>query len=70
MVITQSNTQKLTFTENLNQQLMSYQISQKEVTISNHGVDKDEAIVANFLAELPSVLASLESLSEKNDSSN
>ncbi|NEO55020.1 MAG: hypothetical protein F6K54_19235 [Okeania sp. SIO3B5] len=69
MVVTPSNTQKLTFSENLNQQLMSYQISQKEVTISNHGVYKDEAIVANFLAELPSVLASLESLSENDDSS-
>ena len=69
MIVIQSNTQKLTFTENLNEQLMSYQISQKEVTISNHGVYKDEAIVANFLAELPSVLASLESISEKNESS-
>ncbi|MDY7006017.1 MAG: hypothetical protein SWX82_19335 [Cyanobacteriota bacterium] len=69
MIVTTSNTKKLTLTENLNQQLMSYQISQKEVTISNHRVYRDEAIVANFLAELPSVLASLESLSENNVSS-
>ncbi|GGA41797.1 hypothetical protein [Okeania sp. KiyG1] len=69
MVVITSNTKKLTLTENLNQQLMSYQISQKEITVSNHRVDQDEAIVTNFLAELPLVLESLESLSEKHDSS-
>ncbi|NEN89352.1 MAG: hypothetical protein F6K48_10785 [Okeania sp. SIO3H1] len=45
---------------------MTYQILQKEATTDNHIIYQDEAIVANFLAELPSVLASLESLSEKN----
>ncbi|NEQ41023.1 MAG: hypothetical protein F6K40_34365 [Okeania sp. SIO3I5] len=46
---------------------MSYKVSEKEDTISNHRTCQDEKIVATFLAELSKVLASLESLSEKKD---
>jgi len=45
---------------------MSYKVSDKEATISNRIDCQDEKIVVNFLAELPTVLASLESLAEKN----
>ncbi|MGB3508636.1 MAG: hypothetical protein WBA93_05230 [Microcoleaceae cyanobacterium] len=67
MVLTTPGTKKSTLTHNLNQKLMNYQVSEKETTISKRRVCQDEAIVASFLAELPAVLASLESLSEKKD---
>ena len=47
--------------------LMSYKVSDKEASTSKNIGCQDEKIVANFLAELPQVLASLESLSEKKD---
>ena len=46
---------------------MSYQVPEKEAPRSKRRVCQDEAIVASFLAELPVVLASLESLSERKD---
>ena len=67
MVFTTPGTTKSRLTHNLNQKLMSYQVSEKEATRSKHKVYQDEAIVASFFAELPTVLASLESLSENKD---
>ncbi|MEB3342371.1 hypothetical protein [Okeania sp.] len=46
---------------------MSYKVSEKEVKRSKSIGCQDEKIVANFLAELPQVLASLESIAEKKD---
>ncbi len=65
LIAPQAKQSKLTY--NFNQQLMSYQVSEKESTISNRRACQDEKIVATFLAELPTVLASLESISEKKD---
>ncbi len=67
MVLIKPPNEELTLTYNLNQQLMISKMLEKESTISNRIVGQDEATVASFLAELPAVLASLESLSEKKD---
>ncbi len=67
MVLIAPQAKQSTLTYNFNQQLMSYQVSEKEATISNQRACQDEVIVASFLAELPVVLASLESISEKMD---
>ncbi|MGD1805394.1 hypothetical protein ACP6PL_08115 [Dapis sp. BLCC M126] len=65
LIAPQAKQSKLTY--NFNQQLMSDQVSEKEATINKHRACQDEVIVASFLAELPVVLASLESISEKRD---
>ncbi|MGD1716424.1 hypothetical protein [Dapis sp. BLCC M172] len=67
MVLIAPQPKQSILTYNFNQHLMSYQVSDKETTISNHRACQDEVIVATFLAELPVVLASLESISEKKD---
>lgn len=67
MVLIKQQPKQSTLTYNLNQEIMNYQVSDKKPTISNRRACQDEKIVASFLAELPTVLASLESLSEKKD---
>jgi len=67
MVLIKQQPKQSTLTYNLNQEIMNYQVSDKKPTISNRRACQDEKIVATFLAELPTVLASLESLSEKKD---
>ncbi len=67
MVLITPQAKQSTLTHKFNQQLMSYQVPEKEATINKRRACQDEKIVASFLAELPKVLASLESLSEKKD---
>lgn len=67
MVLTTPGTKQSKLTHYLNQKLMSYQVSEKEATYGKRKVCQDEAIVESFLAELPAILASLESISERKD---
>ena len=65
MALVTSGKKKSTLTHNLNQKLMNYQLPEKEAIRSKDRIYQDEVIVASFLAELPAVLASLESFSER-----